>query len=100
MTRKMDNPNHYMGKETGYTLKDAVYYIAPLYQQQFDFLMTQEKGIAKMLEIVTDHAATDLQKLAEQNVKLWKTITDDIGLDLTKRWEYIYQSGTVKERKQ
>lgn len=70
---KKENPNHHMGKETGYELIDGVYHIAPMYSEHFDTLNYREQGIKNMLNAVTEH----------------------LGLDTSKR--YVYQRGTLRE---
>ena len=42
------NPNHHMGKQTGYELVDGIYHVAPVYQQQFDAFASKQSGIEKM----------------------------------------------------
>lgn len=97
MKKEQENPNNHMGKKTGYTLIDGVYHIAPVYQEQFDFITHKKVGIDQMLAMVTMHAAQDLTELTKQSEAIWKVLADDIGLPKDKIWQYL--NGVVSEKK-
>ena len=86
--------NHLMGKETGYEIINGEYHIAPKYWEQFDELKHKEIGIRRMLEMVTDHASEDLKVISEQRQKVFKTISEDIGIDLSQPWYFL--NGVLK----
>ena len=91
------NPNHHMGKQTGYDLVDGAYRIAPLYQNQLDFIIHQKEGIEQMVAMVTKHAAQDLTELSKKEQAIWNELSDDIGLPKDKKW--AYSNGTIVEVK-
>ena len=86
--KEIENPNHHMGKQTGYELIDGAYHIAPLYKERMSLLTFQKQGIDEMLASVTQHASKDFERIASENHTLWKDIADDIGLDQTVTWQY------------
>jgi hypothetical protein len=86
--RKKENPNHRMGKQTGYELINGEYHIASLYQEQFTALNFKAEGIKSMLNIVTQHASDDLEEIAKQRQKIFNEMADDIGIDLKDGWNY------------
>jgi hypothetical protein len=96
MKKEQQDPNHHMGKQTGYTLNDGIYHVAPLYSEQFEKIREQEAGISEMLNIVTKHASDDLAALAKQGKEVWGRLYEDIGLDPTKKWQWS-SDGTVRE---
>ena len=67
------NPNHHMGKQTGYELIDGVYHIAPMYQEQFAKIAYQKDGIEQMVAMVTKHAAADF---SYQTILLFNALDD------------------------
>ena len=91
------NPNHHMGKQTGYELIDGVYHIAPLYVEQFTKLAHQRLGIEEMVAMVTKHAADDLTQLSKLNQQIWEELYEDLGLDKSKPWKYK-GDGTIEEK--
>lgn len=97
MKEKKD-PNHHMGKSTGYGLIDGVYHIAPLYRNEFEQLALRKSGIDQVVECVTSHAARDYEAIATMRHSIWERLYEDIGL--VKGKPYIYQSdGTIVEGK-
>ena len=88
MRKEKENPNHRMGKQTGYELIDGEYHIAPLYQDRFENIIFKKKGIGDMLKIVTTHASEDLENLIKLENRIWKDLTEDIGLDTKVNWTY------------
>jgi hypothetical protein len=88
------NPNHQKGKVTGYELINGEYHIAPLYQQQFDFLNSKEYGIKTVINGVVDHFAEDLAAIAKQRHEVFVELADDIGISLNDGW--VYNSGILK----
>jgi len=97
MAKEKENPNHHMGKHTGYDLIDGEYHIAPHYTEQFDKLATHKESIAEMVQIVTGFAAKDMEQLIIARKRLFTEIFDDIGLDQNKQW--IYLNGVISEEK-
>lgn len=95
-TKEKENPNHHMGKKTGYELIDGVYQIAPLYQEQFEKLLNRKMGLNGMLNMVSSHVATDLEVISKQSDSIWKELKEDIGLDDSKNW--AYRNGEVREQ--
>ena len=93
---KEKNKNHHMGKRTGYELVDGEYHIAPLYQQQFEKLSYEVGGIKAMLDIVTSHASSDLEKIAKLRQQIFEELADDIGIDMKEGW--VYSGGIIKKR--
>ena len=96
--KNKENPNHFMGKQTGYELVDGKYHIAPLHSGQFDYLADKEAGIKSMLNAVADHVAKDLEEITKARREVWKRLAEDIGLDMQKNW--VYRNGVVEEVKQ
>ena len=89
------NPNHHMGKQTGYDLIDGVYHIAPLYQNQFVEIEHKKRGIEQMVTMVTHHASEELTELSKANQEVWKRLSEDLELDIAKSWSY--SNGTIRE---
>lgn len=100
---KKKNSQHYMGKNTGYELKDGVYYIAPYYINQFDELSSKREGLNQMLGMVSRHVAQDLQEILKAELKVWQDVKEDINLADNVNWVYlagkIYQKEAPKETK-
>ena len=92
---KKDESSHRMGKETGYQVINGVYHIAPLYWEQFEKINNDITGIKNMLDMVTTHAQKDLSELQRQQNLIFKKLSEDIGLDISKQW--VYSNGTIKE---
>jgi len=96
MAKEKENPNHRMGKTTGYDLINGDYHIAPLYQERFAQIALKRQGIREMLDIVTEHAAKDLELLGEETQKLWQELAEDIGIKINGGW--IYTDGIVSKK--
>jgi hypothetical protein len=96
---KNENPNHHMGKRTGYDLINGEYHIAPSYIEQFNALYFKEAGIKAMLNAVADHVSEDLKNTAEVRQKIFNDLSEDIGIDLKQQWEY-YGNGVLKLREE
>ena len=94
---KKDNPNHKMGKLTGYEIVDGGYRIAPLYQERFSSLFFKRKGIEEMLAIVTRHASSDLVEISIELHRIWEDLSKDIGIDHSESWTYL--NGVIKKLK-
>ncbi len=88
MKKEKENHNHHMGKQSGYELINGEYHIAPMYVAQFDALEDRAIGIKHMLEIVATHASEDLEQIRKQQRRVWETLADDLGIDLSKGWKY------------
>ncbi len=84
--KEPENPNHHMGKRTGYHLINGEYHIAPLYVEQFDKLTNRQAGIKKMLAAVTENASEQLAQIAESYKRVWDELADDLGLDRNEVW--------------
>jgi hypothetical protein len=93
MKKEKINPNHHMGQQTGYTMIDGVYHIAPTYTEQFDKMRDKELGIQIIVNTTTSYFAGELAKVAETKRLVWKQLQEDIGLDPLVNWEY--SNGTV-----
>ena len=87
--KEKENPNHHMGKRTGYELINGEYHIARLYSRQFQELNHRVGGIETMLNIVTSHAAKDLEELSKSRRRIFEDLADDIGIDLEEGWTYV-----------
>ncbi len=96
MKKEKENPNHHMGKQTGYELINGEYHIAPMYCEQLDALMRRAGGIEDMLHIVTHHASVDLEQIRKDEKKVWDALSEDIGLEKGQAW--IYRNGVVKKQ--
>ena len=89
MKKEKINPNHHMGKRTGYELINGEYYIAHCYTDEFAELNYKEQGIASMFNGLIEHAQNDMKVIAKQRHDLFATIADDIGIDLSDgNWTY------------
>jgi hypothetical protein len=98
--KKQENPNHHMGKQSGYELIGGEYYVAPMYQEQFEKLGIKQESINTLLKMVSAHCAAILEEIGEAQKRVWDSIEDDIGLDKGKLWVYDYRRGVVKEAPQ
>lgn len=87
-----------VGKQTGCTVKDGVYHIAPVYVQQFDALQEKRAAIDQLVAIVTDRCIEHKSEIIKANRALWAQLTEDLGLDPNKNWQY--QNGVVTEKKE
>jgi hypothetical protein len=96
MANKNTDPNHRMGKTTGYDLINGEYHIAPLYQEQFNALLHEKGGIEDMLSAVTKHAQKDYEDISKREETLWERLAEDIGLDIHAGW--TYRRGIVKPK--
>src|SRR3990167_9188109 len=90
-------PNHFMGKYTGYSLKDGKYHIAPTYTERFDKLLDEQSGLNALVEAVNNHVKKEYADIATQRRKLWDAIREDLSLDPKKEWTYNYYLGEVTE---
>ena len=98
MAKEKENPNHHMGKRTGYELIDGVYHIAPLYIQRMDEAQMRKVGVDDMLASVTKHASKDLEEIAKTYKRIWDDMADDLGLDFRDGdWQYS-SNGTVRKK--
>lgn len=96
MVRKeKENPNHHMGKQTGYSLINGEYHIAPTYQERFLELANKQESVSGLMKVVTVHCTTILEGLADVRRKIWRDIVDDLGLDKNKLW--VYSEGVIRE---
>ncbi|KKM72171.1 hypothetical protein LCGC14_1423220 [marine sediment metagenome] len=93
-----EDPNHHMGKRTGYELIEGAYHIAPMYRGQFDAVLHKRRGVEDMIGSVTKFTSDTLAQLSVQKQNIWKEIIDDLGLDQNKVWLYDFRSGTVFEQ--
>lgn len=96
MAKEKENPNHHMGKRTGYELKDGVYHIAPLYAEQFQKLNEEKAGIEEVLEVVTRHATERMKQVVKIRSRIFQDIYDDIGLDSSENW--VYSGGKISKQ--
>ena len=95
MAKKVENPNHFTGKHSGYELIDGVYHIAPMYIDQFAKLSDRVNGVDQLVKSVAKHVAEINKEIASESRQLWNRIYDDFGLDINKL--YSYQSdGTLR----
>ena len=94
MAKKKDT--YFMGKTTGYSLVDGVYHIAPMYTEGFEKLLDRRTGIDNLLKSITIHAAEINREIAAEQRRLWKMLSEDIGLDMSKNYSYFFD-GTIRE---
>lgn len=95
MSKEKVNPNHRMGKRTGYDIvvSENQYRIAPSYQQLFERSGNLRQGIYDMLRAVTRHATGDLEGVAKMERGIWKDLIDD--LELKGEWSYDSITGII-----
>lgn len=104
MTKKIEapDPNHHVGKHTGYTLKDGKYFLAPLYTEQQDRLRDERDGLEALMAAVLRFQAQALQVVVHKERAWWKHVLDDLEIerDPSEPWRYNYHGGFVyKEEK-
>jgi DNA replication protein DnaD len=97
MKKEKENPNHHMGKYTGYELINGEYHIADQYTQAFYALNTRAESIKRVVRVVSDNAAEQLKDIVDAEHKLWKDIQDDIGIYISKAWQL--KGSIIKEKK-
>ncbi len=90
------DPNHHMGKHTGYELVDGVYHIAPSYTLAFAELNDRAEGVDMFMKTVTRYVAELNAEIQKENRRQWDRLCDDLGLDRNKRWEQ-FPDGTIRE---
>ena len=95
--KQVENPNHKVGKRTGYYIirPDGGYKIAPYYIERFSKLENEYNAVIKLLDMVQEHARGVLVKLEEQGRELWAELREDIGLASDVNW--IYKNGVVSK---
>ena len=99
MAKEKKDPNHYLGKRTGYSLIDGVYHIAPIYQDSFAFNADRKRGVDTMVRAVVAYAAETHKEIATSNRKLWDEICADLGLERGLTNYTYYPDGTVHAEK-
>ena len=98
MPKKVD-PNHRMGKRTGYTLIDGKYFLAPVLTQRIDELAAQLAGLQGFLKCVSRFCTDEFQRIEVGRVAWWKDVADDIGLDISPaiQWRYSHEKGYIEK---
>ena len=99
MKKEIKDANHHMGKQTGYTLIDGAYHVAPMYQQDFAKFKDKYVAISEYIKAVTTHVMSLNEEIARQERETWKLISEDLGLDTNKQWQYNFDTETITEQK-
>ncbi|MDP3063136.1 MAG: hypothetical protein Q8O40_08005 [Chloroflexota bacterium] len=96
MADKKVDPNHKMGKHTGYELRDGKYYLAPTYQQRMDALRARQIGLEDLVRVVSAFAADNYAAIAREQQGWWKEVEDDLALGITAgMWKYSFLDGCI-----
>lgn len=90
---KPTKSGHYMGKRTGFELRDGKYFIDPVHRSTIDDVLLEYIALQTFIDAMNRHVHGEVLKLKRREKEFWDRLCDDLGLERTDR--LLYENGAV-----
>lgn len=91
---------HYMGKHTGYDVRDGKIYPAPALTDIYHSIQDRRRGLDRYLETVNLFIAQQYEQLAKEERLWWQKLAEDLRLDYSTGWIYDYLDKSIRRVKE